>query len=162
MEFFVLPVPKPYNKDDVFGDNTIVAAFWRVISSPSMSTTKRKKANMAIEYITQNGIELPVLKNTTDLVKGNKLVILVKPKAKPEPIQAVIERESGKAPPAKTEAEVRQGWAAAIWAGKSSEPMWAGHAQAGLADAAYATLLSVIADCKENTHQPCQLQHSNI
>ena len=56
---------------------------------------------MAIEYITQNGIELPVLKNTTDLVKGNKLVILVKPKAKPLPIQAVIERESCQAPPAK-------------------------------------------------------------
>ena len=43
MEFFVVPVPRPYNKDDVFGDNTIVAAFWWVISSPSMSTTKRRK-----------------------------------------------------------------------------------------------------------------------
>ena len=56
MEFFVLPVPKPYNKDDAVGGNTIVAACWWVISSPSMSTTKKKKATMAIEYITQHEI----------------------------------------------------------------------------------------------------------
>ena len=52
---------------------------------------------------------MPVLKNTTDLVKGNKLVILVKPNAKPLPIEAVIERESGKAPPAKKQVRSEAG-----------------------------------------------------
>ena len=100
-EFFVLPVPKPANKDNFFDANAFVAAFWWVMNSPSMTTMDKKKANMEMDHITSNGIELPVLKNTTDLAKGTKLLIWVKPKAKPEPIQAVIERESGKGPPAK-------------------------------------------------------------
>jgi hypothetical protein len=85
-------VPKASSEDDKFA---IVAAFWWICPTPN-----KKLANMALEYVSLNGVELPVMRNTVDLAPSSKLYTWVKPKAKTEPIQVAIERAAS-APPAK-------------------------------------------------------------
>ena len=100
VEFFVLPLPKPQQAQrfgeslaDEFQHGALVAAFWWV-----STTTDKKLANMVLSSVCQNGVEVPVLKNTVDLSQHSKLYMCVKPKAKVEPIHSTIERRAAKAP----------------------------------------------------------------
>ncbi len=99
IEFFVIPLNRPQLQkevQDAFPDDAVVAAFWWV-----SSTTDKKQANMALTSVTQNGVEVPVLKNIIDVSPKSKLYMWVKPKAKTECIQDAIERAAAKTPPGK-------------------------------------------------------------
>ena len=75
-EFFILPVSKPpLECEDI--DEFILAVFWWVSTTPD-----KKLANMALESITQNGIAVPVLKNSCDLPPYSRLYVWAKPKPK--------------------------------------------------------------------------------
>ena len=95
IEFFVLPVPKPSSDTDKFDDSALVAAFWWI-----SQTSDKKLANMALEYVNHNGLELPMMRNTVDLAPSSKLYIWVKGRAKTEPIKVAVDRAAN-APPDK-------------------------------------------------------------
>jgi hypothetical protein len=79
MEFFANPLSKPPARDGEFewpkpavlAENTIlsVVAFWWI-----GTTHEKTQANMALEFVTKNGIAIPVLTNTSDLQPHTKLL----------------------------------------------------------------------------------------
>ena len=75
----------------------IIAAFWWVSTTPD-----KKLANMALESITQNGIAVPVLKNTCELPRYSRLYVWAKPKPK-APVKNIMDGhgEASGVPPKK-------------------------------------------------------------
>ena len=84
VEFFASSPPKPPLEKGVvvWKPNTTVAAFWWVGTS-----SVKNEANMAIELVTKKGIDLPVLKNTKDLLPFEKLVRYKAKDASATPLQ---------------------------------------------------------------------------
>ena len=73
-EVFALPYKQPCQGNS-FSEDAVVAAFWWVTT-----TSNKKEANMALEVIQKNGHSIPVLKNTSSLTPGTKLVRFVSAK----------------------------------------------------------------------------------
>ena len=68
-----------------------------------VGTVQRKRdANMGFTTIAQHGIEVPVLCSVCGIPAHTRLVYLVKPKAKAEPLQHVIKAVDCDAPPSKS------------------------------------------------------------
>ena len=85
MHFYVLPVAKGPIGSPEFGDKSVVAAFWWV-----STTTDKKLANMEMTKMIQDGVTVPVLKNSVDLPPWTKLCIWVKAKVPVNPLQNTI------------------------------------------------------------------------
>ena len=85
-EYFVLPAAKPAANGDEWGENAFVVPFWWV--SP---TTNKKEANVALEWETCLGIDVPIFKNAEAIDAFSKLRYYVKAKRNPEPLQNVID-----------------------------------------------------------------------
>ena len=81
VEFVVVPSAKPLFRVDAFEISDLVVAFWWV-----QTTSDKRAANMAIDYIKQCGVDIPVMKNSVALDPGTKLRIWAKPKPQPFPI----------------------------------------------------------------------------
>ena len=96
---FILPVQKPPVEaaTTTFKPDAVVAAFWWVAA-----TSDKKEANMAMEYVNQSGIQIPVLKNTVDLAPHTKLCMwkpqLAKDKAGAPPAKAVAPKPAAAKP----------------------------------------------------------------
>ena len=76
-EFFVVPPSGPAVDKDQFGADAIVSAFWWVCQ-----THDKKLVNVALDAATQNGVSVPLLKNTVDLPPWSKLWMIAPAKAK--------------------------------------------------------------------------------
>ena len=78
VEFFVLPPSKPNASLEIIPPDSLMAGFWWV-----STTSEKKNANMEMSTVTQNGLDIPVMKNIVELEPHTKLTTFVAQKAKP-------------------------------------------------------------------------------
>ena len=86
MHFYAVPPPKPHSKPDVpseFDDGFTLAAYWWVLTTPS-----KTEANMEVDHITKNGIDVPILRSRIDLEPFVKLTRF-KAKEDTQPLKGV-------------------------------------------------------------------------
>ena len=93
VSYFVFPVSKPPVTYGGWPTDAVVSAFWWIAP-----VHDKKRANMALDEVSQNGIVVPVFKNIIDLAPYTKLTYYIKPKDKIQPLQNIIEPAAAPAP----------------------------------------------------------------